>query len=213
MLTVFLLLQTQKDLPVQLLVSEEPLEASIVLGSFGSSQGSITPAFSISVQPDANGPAPAYEAPLRYGKLDEIHHVFKGEPKNPPKIVSIVFSVAILATIPALLIGVSTTAPPLMGLTPVPSPGHGALANARHIQWTLLGGNLSHVQKALSTAPIAHITFFGSIVAMEGVFFLYYSGLRLFATLPIIGAVGSVAFLSGAKALGEVQGRRLAGER
>ena len=31
--------------------------------------------------------------------------------------------------------------------------------------------------------------------------------------LPVAGAVGLVAFLSGIKALSEVQGRRLAGER
>jgi len=31
--------------------------------------------------------------------------------------------------------------------------------------------------------------------------------------LPAVGAVGLVAFLSGSKALSEVQGRRLRGER
>jgi oligosaccharyltransferase complex subunit delta (ribophorin II) len=48
---------------------------------------------------------------------------------------------------------------------------------------------------------------------MEGVFFLYYSSWNLFATLPAAGIVGIVAFLSGTKALGEVQRRRLAGKR
>lgn len=76
-----------------------------------------------------------------------------------------------------------------------------------------MGANVSHLQKALGSAPISHITFFGSIVAMEGVFFLYYSGWNLFTTLPAIGVVGVVAFLSGNKALAEVQSRRLAGER
>lgn len=76
-----------------------------------------------------------------------------------------------------------------------------------------MGANLAHLQKALGAAPISHITFFGSIISMEGVFFLYYSGWSLFATLPIVGVVGVVAFLSGTKALGEVQSRRLAGER
>lgn len=67
--------------------------------------------------------------------------------------------------------------------------------------------------KALGNAPISHVVFFGSIVAMEGVFFLYYTQWNLFQTLPAIGAVGVAAFLSGTKALGEVQRRRLAGER
>lgn len=48
---------------------------------------------------------------------------------------------------------------------------------------------------------------------MEYVFFLYYSTWNLFTVLPVIGVVGTVTFLSGSKALGEVQSRRLAGER
>ena len=49
---------------------------------------------------------------------------------------------------------------------------------------------------------------------MEGVFLLYYQGSwNLFQVLPLIGAVAATAFLAGARALGEVQARRLAGER
>jgi oligosaccharyltransferase complex subunit delta (ribophorin II) len=48
---------------------------------------------------------------------------------------------------------------------------------------------------------------------MEIVFFFYYAAWNLFQTLPVIGLVGVVAFLSGSKALSEVQSRRLAGER
>ena len=48
---------------------------------------------------------------------------------------------------------------------------------------------------------------------MEGIFFLYYYNWTLFQTLPVAGAVGLVTFLSGSKALSEVQSRRLAGER
>ncbi len=65
----------------------------------------------------------------------------------------------------------------------------------------------------MSAAPLSHAAFFGSILAMEGVFFLYYSSWNLFQTLPVVGVVGTVAILSGTKALGEVQSRRLAGER
>ncbi|KAL7939715.1 Alpha/Beta hydrolase protein [Trichoderma chlorosporum] len=175
---------SQKDLPVQLLLSQEPLEASLVLGSFGSSKGSVTPVFGFTVQLDPVVTAPSYEKPLRYGKLAEIHHIFRADPKNPPKIVSITFALAVLATVPALFIG-----------------------------WFALGGNFTHAQKALGNAPISHVVFFGSIVAMEGVFFLYYTQWNLFQTLPAIGVVGVAAFLSGTKALGEVQRRRLAGDR
>lgn len=65
----------------------------------------------------------------------------------------------------------------------------------------------------MQTAPIAHVLFFGSVVAMEGVFFMYYTSWNLFQTLPVAGAVAVVGFVSGTKALSEVQGRRLAGLR
>ncbi|QPG95216.1 hypothetical protein C2857_007852 [Epichloe festucae Fl1] len=176
---------SQKDLPDQLLSSQLPLEASLILGSTGSAKGSITPVFDIEVRMDPGHPTPSSPAaPLRYGKLGEIHHIFRADPKNPPKIVSLVFALAVLATVPALLIG-----------------------------WTVLGGNLSHARKAMGKAPLSHALFFGSIVAMEGVFFLYYSAWNLFQTLPVMGLVAAVAFFSGTGALGEVQGRRLAGER
>ncbi|PHH89801.1 hypothetical protein CDD83_5233 [Cordyceps sp. RAO-2017] len=175
---------TQRDLPIQLLFSSTPLRASIVLGSAGSVAGSVTPVFDVSVKKDLNSPLPEYEAPLRYGPLPEIHHIFRADPKNPPRIVSIVFTLAVLATVPALFIG-----------------------------WLLLGANVCHAQKALGSAPVSHAVFFGSVVAMEAVFFLYYSSWNLLQTLPAIGLVGATAFLSGTKALGEVQRRRLAGER
>ncbi len=76
-----------------------------------------------------------------------------------------------------------------------------------------MGANVADAQKALSDAPLSHITFFGSIFSMEGVFFLYYSGWKLFMVLPIMAVVSVVAFLSGTKALGEVQSRRLSGRR
>lgn len=80
-------------------------------------------------------------------------------------------------------------------------------------QWLALGANVSHLQRALGDAPVAHGVFFGSLVALEGVFYLYYVNWTLFQVLPVISVFGAATFLSGAKALGEVQSRRLAGER
>ena len=48
---------------------------------------------------------------------------------------------------------------------------------------------------------------------MEGVFFLYYYSWTLFQTLPVAGVVAIVAYVSGSRALTEVQERRLAGQR
>lgn len=77
----------------------------------------------------------------------------------------------------------------------------------------LLGANLNHLSKAIAQAPLSHAAFLGSIIGMEFVFFLYYSSWNLFQVLPVLGLVGAVAVISGPKALGEVQSRRLAGER
>lgn len=98
--------QTQKDLPVQLLNSATPLEAKIVLGSFGSSKAIVASVFDINIVRDPSA-SNTYEAPLRYGKRPEIHHIFRGDPKNPPKIISLAFAAAVLAAIPVLFISVS----------------------------------------------------------------------------------------------------------
>ena len=77
----------------------------------------------------------------------------------------------------------------------------------------VLGANLGHASTAFGAAPVSHGLFYGSILALEAIFFLYYTSWNLFQTLPAAAAVGVVAFLSGSRALSEVQERRLAGQR
>ncbi|PHH73001.1 hypothetical protein CDD82_5697 [Ophiocordyceps australis] len=173
-----------KDLPVQLLLSPEPLEASLVLGSTGSAVGLLTSVFDIALKQDTTAQKPSYEPPERYERLDEIYHTFRQDPKSPPKAISMVFVLAVVGAVPALVIG-----------------------------WLLVGVNTNHAKKALGDSPLSHVMFFGSIVAMEVVFWLYYRNWNLFQALPAMGLVGLVALLSGTRALGEVQRRRLAGER
>ena len=133
---------------------------------------------------DENVPLAIPEPPVRYAAAEEIHHIFKEEPRSPPSIISLVFVAAVVAALPVLL-GV----------------------------WAALGANVSHVGKALGDAPVSHALFYGSIVSMEGIFFMYYTSWNLFQTLPAAGVVALVAFLSGSRALTEVQERRLAGLR
>lgn len=178
-------MQTHKDLPSQFLASELPITASIVLGSFGSATPFKGAAFDIAIKRDASAAAaqpPA--APTRYGKREPINHIFRTDPTSPPKIITLIFTAAVLAALPVLLIG-----------------------------WLSLGANLNHLSEALGSAPVSHTVFFGSLVLMEGIFFMYYSSWNLFQTLPAAAVVGSVAFFSGTRALSEVQGRRLAGKR
>jgi oligosaccharyltransferase complex subunit delta (ribophorin II) len=96
---------TQKDLPSQLLLAQSPLRASLIIGSFGVSKPAIVPVFEVDVKRDPNVVVD-YTPPLRYGKLAEIHHQFKPDPQNPPKVVSLVFAGAVLAALPALFITV-----------------------------------------------------------------------------------------------------------
>jgi oligosaccharyltransferase complex subunit delta (ribophorin II) len=175
---------SHKDLPHQFLTSEKPIVASIVIGSFGSSAPYKSKAFDLAVTRDPSVPLSVPAPPVRYAAESEIHHIFRDDPKSPPKIITIVFAAAVAAALPILL---------------------GA--------WAMLGANANHLSKALGNAPVSHGLFYGSILAMEGIFFLYYTSWNLFQTLPAAAVVGAVAFLSGSRALSEVQERRLAGQR
>ena len=177
-------IQSQKDIPTQLLASPEPLEATLVIASFGSSTPYKSKAFDLSIKLDTTSPQPPQEKPLRYGKLPEIHHIFKSDPTSPPKIITLVFVAAVLVALPALL-----------------------------FSWVSLGANLNHASRAFSKSPIPHALFFLSIVSMEGIFFMYYTSWNLFQTLPGAVGIGLITFLSGSRALREVQERRLAGLR
>ncbi|RMJ20916.1 Oligosaccharyltransferase subunit ribophorin II [Aspergillus sp. HF37] len=174
---------TQKDLPIQFLSVADPLDARLLIGSFGSSRAYNGVAFQLSIDRNPDVPVPTAEV-LRYGKLPEIHHVFKGDPTSPPIVVTLAFVGIVLAALPVLA-----------GL------------------WLFLGANVNHLPTALKSAPVPHAVFVGSLIAIEGFFFLYYTSWNLFQLLPAVAAAGTVAFVSGSRALGEVQSRRFAGLR
>ena len=67
--------------------------------------------------------------------------------------------------------------------------------------------------RAFNAAPVSHTLFLGSLLAMEAIFGLYYVKWNLFQMLPAAGLFGVIAYLSGSRALTEVQERRLAGSR
>lgn len=105
--------QSHKDLPTQFLSGSKTLSASLVIASFGSSKPYRSPAFDLKIELDPSAPPPSVEKPLRYGKLPEIHHIFKPDPKSPPKIITLVFTAAVIAALPSLLFVVSFYAPPV----------------------------------------------------------------------------------------------------
>lgn len=198
--------QSQKDIPVQLLSTPNPLKASVVLASFGSAQGLLSPVFDIEFNPDPNAAAAPSEKPLRYGKLPEIHHIFRGDPKSPPSVVSFFFTVVVIAPMPMLLAVVYI--PPLKSVV---QRAHVLTLDLK--QWFSCGANFDHLSKAISAAPLSYAAFIGSIFAMEFVFTLYYWTWTLFQLLPAVGVLSTIIVFSGKNALGEVQSRRLAGER
>ena len=100
-------MQTHKEIPSQLLASTADLSASLIIASFGTSKPYNSLAFDLRIQRNTAAPVPATEKPLRYGKLPEIHHIFKSDPKSPPKIISLVFTAIVLVAFPALLVSVS----------------------------------------------------------------------------------------------------------
>lgn len=75
----------------------------LVIASFGSSKPYSNHVFDLKVKLDPNAPFAAPERPLRYGKLPEIRHTFKADPRSPPKIVTLVFAGAVIAALPTLL--------------------------------------------------------------------------------------------------------------
>ncbi|CAI7587323.1 unnamed protein product [Penicillium manginii] len=174
---------TQKELPLQFLTLPNPVDARVVIGGFGSSEAYDHSVFKLAIERDVNIPIPTAEAP-RYGKLPEIHHTFNNDPTNPPIVITLAFVGAVIAALPVLA-----------GL------------------WLFLGVNLNHLPTALKSAPLPHAIFLASLTGFEGIFFLYYTSWNLFQVLPAAAVVGAVAFVSGSRALGEVQGRRFAGLR
>jgi oligosaccharyltransferase complex subunit delta (ribophorin II) len=173
-----------------------------VFAAFGQTKGYNDKAFSLSVVLDPNVPIATSEKPLRYGKQPEIHHIFRSDPKSPNIIITLIFTGAVLAALPMLIGTVGRDLPYFCVYF---------IADRR--KWLYLGANLNHLSKAMQDAPISHATFYGSIICIEGIFFMYYTSWNLFETLPLLFVVGTVTFLSGSRALSEVQERRLAGMR
>lgn len=100
-------MQTQKELPSQFLRGQPKIKASLVIASFGASTGYNSEAFILNITPDATVSSGTGEKALRYGKLPEIHHVFRADTKMPNILISIVFTLGAIAALPILLGGVS----------------------------------------------------------------------------------------------------------
>ncbi|KAA8905357.1 Oligosaccharyltransferase subunit Ribophorin II-domain-containing protein [Sphaerosporella brunnea] len=182
---------SHKDIPAHLL-DAAVLELSVVLGGPGAGSsmtqiGSVAPI----VDPAAKAmhekkrAQELGEGEVVYKPKAEIRHVFRADPKNPPKVITLVFLMAVIAG----FVGLFTA------------------------WFTVLGANFKHLPKALQAAPVSHTLFLASLLLLEGLFFMYYTSWNLFQVLAGAGVVGLMAFLSGSRALREVRARRERGER
>lgn len=100
---------------MQFLAASEPVEAEIVIGSFGAADAYRNLAFQLSIDSEASAPV-ASESVERYGKQPEIHHIFKEGAKSPPQLITLVFLLATLVTVPVLIAMVRLLLPTLLRL-------------------------------------------------------------------------------------------------
>lgn len=108
MAATYLCKQSHKDIPTQLLASPKSLTASLLIASFGSSKPYEGLAFEFKIEIDPNFAIASPGKPLRYGKLAEINHIFKTDPKSPPKTITLIFMAVVVAALPVLLVTVCT---------------------------------------------------------------------------------------------------------
>lgn len=96
---------------MQFLRASSKVTANIVIGSFGSSTAYNAQAFNLNITPDSNTPPVATQKAARYGKLEEIHHVFDAGPRSPNVLISTIFGLGSIAALPLLVGAVSIPAP------------------------------------------------------------------------------------------------------
>lgn len=164
------------------LLENKSLDLTLVLGSFGDSKPLSKHVATIMVQGDDK--EQVYVKPLRYGALPEITHTFRAPQKMPSAVISVAFSVILIAGLFGLFAG-----------------------------WMSVQVNFDAASTALMNAPIAYSIFLGSLFAIEGALFVYWTHLRIMAALGLLAALSVPAFFSGRNALRETEKRRKAGLR
>ncbi|CCG83166.1 Putative uncharacterized protein [Taphrina deformans PYCC 5710] len=167
-----------------LLTQHKSIDLTLVLGGFGETLPLVQHIATISLEETKSSPIVAPIKALRYGALPEITHTFREAEKMPPKTISIFFSLVLLT-------------------------GLAGLAGA----WLTLGVNMNAFPTALKNAPITYTVFLGSLFALEGSLFLYWTQWRIMTALAALVTLSVPAYFSGRSALRETESRRLAGTR
>ncbi|KAI8577513.1 hypothetical protein K450DRAFT_252037 [Umbelopsis ramanniana AG] len=119
-----------------------------------------------------------------FGVQPEIVHQFRAQEKMPPKIVSQLASLLVLAPWIALLAGWAQ-----LGYTPAKV--------------------INSIQNESMTSTVSIFSFLGTLAAIEFLFFNYWTHLNLFQTLGYLSVLSVVAFITGQRALTVVQQKRI----
>ncbi|KAG0169544.1 hypothetical protein DFQ28_003587 [Apophysomyces sp. BC1034] len=113
----------------------------------------------------------------------EIHHAFRPDERMPAEWFSQLFALATLAPWLILVIGWFS-----LGLTPVKA--------------------VSELTAGSANRSISVIAFLGSLIAVEYLFYQYWTTLNLFQTLGYLAPLSILVFATGQRALTQVQIRR-----
>ncbi|KAI8979257.1 Oligosaccharyltransferase subunit Ribophorin II-domain-containing protein [Mycotypha africana] len=115
----------------------------------------------------------------------EIHHMFRPAEKMPPAAFSQLFTLLTLAPWAILALG-----------------------------WFKLEYTPKKIISELIAGPITRtasiIVFLASLISIEVLFYLYWTRLNLFQTLPYLAGLTIITFFTGQRALSALQNRRLA---
>ncbi|KAL4210029.1 Dolichyl-diphosphooligosaccharide--protein glycosyltransferase subunit Swp1 [Rhizopus microsporus] len=113
----------------------------------------------------------------------EIHHVFRPNEKMPPVLFSQLFSLIVLSPWLILIFG-----------------------------WLSLGYTPAKVMSdfaSFNRSSIYILGFIGSLVAIEYLFYLYWTKLNLMEMLPYFGGLCVITFITGQRALSSIQQKRI----
>ncbi|KAG4302958.1 hypothetical protein PCK1_000901 [Pneumocystis canis] len=136
------------QIPLPLLFSDLPLTLTLVIGSFGNADPLLYKLGQleiIDISDKFEKPIP----PLRYGPLPEITYTFSSERKNSSKILTILFSIAILAAFAQLF-----------------------------KMWKTVSVDILTLSSILKRLSLPYILFFTLLCAMEFLFYMYWTYIR-----------------------------------
>ncbi|QSL66473.1 hypothetical protein MERGE_000853 [Pneumocystis wakefieldiae] len=166
-----------KRIPLSLLFSDKPLLLTLVIGSFGDTTPLLYKLGELQII-DISNEHEIPASPIRYGPLSEISHTFSPRKEDCSKVLSLVFSGAILVAFIKLFKKLKNT-------------------SFETSFFSILRQN-----------SFSCFLFFFLLLSIEFLFYLYWTSIRLLQTLVGILIMSPFLFVSGRRTLSEIQRKR-----